>query len=143
MRIEVINDIRKLIKDDQTTVNVSNGQIIMYTGIYYKIINDIDYLAKIETLFIGKIECDKCTPHDGLTGIYVDPLYIYDKLNSEWKKIKEYKFTNSLYFVYPHLLQLPHFYSTKYPLDFLHTCINRNLDEFLHITSEFTLDEII
>jgi len=155
MRIETTYNSRKLIKDSNynkrdneddnkgNEVNISNGEIIKYTGIYYKIINDIDYYAKVETAFIGKIECEKSTPHDGLTGIYVKPLYIWDKLNSKWKKIKEYKFPTNVYFLYPHLLQLPNRESSKYPLYFLHTCENTNLDEYLHVTEEFKLDEII
>ena len=143
MKIEVTYNSRKLIKDNGTEVNINNSEIIMYTGIYYKIINDIDRLAKIETRFIGKIECEKTTPHDGITGIYISPLYIWDILNNEWKKITEYKLPTNIYFLYPHLLQLPNCYSSKYPLYFLHTCENTNLDQYLHVTKEFTLDEII
>ena len=43
------NNNRLLIKDNVERVNINNGDIIEYTGIYYKTINDI---IRIYTFFV-------------------------------------------------------------------------------------------
>jgi len=132
---------RTLIKDDsdEAEVNISDGQIIQYTGIYYKTINDISEIAKIETQFIGVIETKRYRYDLGITGIYVKPLYIWDILNYQWRKIVNYKCPMSKYFYYPHLLSLPKTNSFNIPLYFLHTCQNTSLDNFINVTKDFTL----
>jgi len=52
MKIEWELNNRILIKDNDEKVNISDGQIIQYTGIYYKTINNIIDLVEIETTFI-------------------------------------------------------------------------------------------
>jgi hypothetical protein len=140
MIIIIENNNRILIKDNKEKININDGSIIQYTGIYYKIINDIIEMVKIETTFIGSVECDKYIHYSGICGIYVKPLYIWDKINNEWKKIINYKPPTNKYFLYPHLLIIPtHLNYGSYQLYFLDTCINKSLDEFINITTTITL----
>ena len=55
MKIRKINNKRELVKDDGKIVNISDGDIIQYKGIYYKKINEIINFAEFETMFIGII----------------------------------------------------------------------------------------
>jgi hypothetical protein len=147
MKIFIQNNKRILLKDINKEVgenineeiDVSNGQIIEYTGIYYKEINDIVDIVEIETTFIGIIQEHKANHNDGIIGIYVKPLYIWSKINGEWYKIVNMKLPDKKYFLYPHLLILPHHYYNYHPLYYLHTCYNTTLDEFKDITKTFEL----
>ena len=53
MQIIINNNKRILIKNNNDKININNGNIIEYTGIYYKTINDIVNTVEIETKFIG------------------------------------------------------------------------------------------
>ena len=133
------NNQRVLVKDDDTEVNVNDGDIIQYTGIYYKTINDIVSMVEIETTFVGVIECERSRYDEGITGIYIIPLYIWDIINSEWNKIIDFNSPTTKYFLYPHLLVLPEMHYNYHPLYFLHTCENKTLDDFTDVIKTFTL----
>ena len=133
------NNYRKLIKDNNEEININDGDIIEYTGYYYKTVNDIVRTAEIKTYFIGKIDTYR-SEKDIITGIYIIPIYIYDNINNEWKKIINYTNPKTKYFLYPHLLMLPEYYYNYQPLYFLDTCKNISLDDFKDITKEFYLD---
>lgn len=140
MKIQLELNNRILIKDNDEKVNISDGQIIQYTGIYYKTINDIIDIVEIETTFIGAIICEKYRFDSGILGIYLEPLYIWDKLNSEWNKIINYEhYHKHKYSLYPHLLMLPNHFYHFHPLYFLHTCENKTLNEFNNVNKTFTL----
>jgi len=139
MKIVFEQNNRILIKDNNEKIKVNNNDIIEYTGIYYKKLDTISEFAEIQTIFIGKIETYRGDTI-GITGIYIIPLYIWDNLKREWYKIANYQAPKyKEYFVYPHLLMLPEKDYHYKPLYFLHTCKNRSLDEFYHITKEFYL----
>jgi len=138
MKIQLELNNRILIKDNDEKVNISDGQIIQYTGIYYKTINHIINIVEIETTFIGVIICEKYRFNTGILGIYLEPLYIWDKLNSEWNKIINYENYHK-YSLYPHLLILPNYFYHFHPLYFLHTCENKTLNEFNNVNKTFTL----
>ena len=135
MQIIIEDNNRVLVKNNEKII-VNNGSIIEYTGIYYKIINDIIKMVEIETTFIGEVECEK-SKFDTIEGIYIKPLYIWDKNNNEWKKIINYTPPIDKYFYYPHLLMLSDIYYHNLPLYYLHTCKNRSLNEFKNITKTF------
>jgi hypothetical protein len=140
MRIEREHKNLILIKENGERVDINDGAIIEYTGIYYKKRNDVLERDKIETKFIGRIECEKYAQNAGGThGIYVNPLYIWDHTENEWKQIINYKFPQTKYFLYPHLLTLPEYIYNDYALDFLHTCKNADLNEFTNIKNTFDL----
>jgi hypothetical protein len=126
MYFESKNNNRYLIKNN-TEINVSDKQIVKYTGIYYN--------NESETKFIGIIEtCKGSLKYDtntfSIDGIFIKPLYI--RLDNYWYKIINYKepqYPNK-YFNYPHLLALAESnvcYAYK-PLNFLHTIENFNDD---------------
>jgi hypothetical protein len=99
------NGNRVLSNDEEEDIYVNDGNIIRYTGMYHKIINDIVKDVKIETTFIGKVVCEKYRHDEGIVGIYVEPLYIFNMMYDEWNKIINYKPPNgNKYFLYPHLL---------------------------------------
>lgn len=136
------NNSRVLIKENGTEVNVNDGDIIQYTGIYYKTIRDIVETVKIETGFIGVIEACKYTHDNGIMGIYVKPLYIWDMMNSEWYKLVNLNPPRQKYFLYPHLLMMfkYNYYPSVYnPLYFLDTCENKSLDKFVNVKKTFNL----
>jgi hypothetical protein len=146
MTIIIKNNNRILIKENGTEVNISDGEIIQYSGIYYKTINDIVKIVKIETTFIGVVEICRYKYDTGIEGIYVKPLYIWDTMNNEWYKIINLKPPKKKYFVYPHLLlstQYNNYPSCYYPLYFLNTCENKSLDEFSYIHKVFNLQSFI
>ena len=116
MRIDFINGHRVLIKDYET-INIDDGSIITYSGIYYKIVNDIVHKAEIKTRFIGEIDTYR-SDITGFTGIYVKPLYIWNELKYKWNKIANYTRPTTKHFEYPHLLMLP---EASYHGNFLHT----------------------
>jgi hypothetical protein len=130
------NGRRILHKDNHEEVNIHDNDIIQYTGIYYTPveIQNIATYNKIETLFIGKVETYRSNYESGIKGIYVTPLYIWNKIDNEWNKMIETKPVPYKYFLYPHLLLLPEYTYHYHPLYFLHTCENKNLCDFTHIT---------
>ena len=131
---------RILLKDSKEEININDNHIISYTGIYYKSSNEIAPMTEIQTSFIGIIECDKYRYDEGITGIYVKPLYIWDKIMYEWKKIINYENPKKKYFYYPHLLSLPKLYSTDFlPICNLNTCINVDLKDYENIDKTFDL----
>jgi hypothetical protein len=135
------NNNRVLIKDNDEKVNINNGDIIEYTGIYYKTINDIVSTVEIQTSFIGSVDFSRSTTDTGIEGIYVKPLYIQDNIRHEWNKIVNYKPREDMSFLYyPHLLLLPGVYHENFPLYFLHTCKNKRLGDYIHIRKCFALD---
>ncbi len=132
---------RILHQDNGDLVNINNGSIIQYTGIYYKNINEIVKMVEIRTSFIGSVDWGRTKTDTGFTGIYVKPLYIYDNIRSEWNKVVNFKPRDDPSFVYyPHLLLLPDIYSTDFPLYFLHTCKNVKLEDYSNIYKCFSLD---
>ena len=128
MRIIIKNNTRVLLKDGGDEVYINDGDIIMYTGMYHKTINDIIKTVKIESTFIGKVVCERYRHDEGIVGIYVEPLYIFNMMYDEWNKIINYKPPNgNKYVEYPHLLLV------KEPHCFTFTK-NMELDEFKLVT---------
>jgi len=139
MKIIIKNNCRILVKDNGNEVNINDGDVVEYNGIYYKYIeNEIANVFGIETAFVGIVESERSN-QDGFQGIYIKPLYIWSIVGREWMKINDYKFPNQKYFLYPHLLMLPETHYHFRPLYFLHTCKNRALSDFNNITKEFSL----
>ena len=136
------NKNRILKKYNGEQVNINNGDIIQYTGIYYKTINDIVKVVEIETDFVGVVDFGKTTNDINFTGIYVKPLYIRDNIKNEWNKIASFiPTTDESFLYYPHLLMLPEqSCDSGFPLDFLHTCVNVKLDKFSDVYKCFSLD---
>jgi hypothetical protein len=142
MEIIVKNNNRILIKENNTEINISDGDIIQYNGIYYKHINDIVDTVNIETKFIGIVETCRSRYDTGIQGIYVKPLYIWNTIDKEWYKIIDFDIPITKYFFYPHLLMLPqynYYPSCYYPLYLLDTCENTSLDKFINIHKTFSL----
>ena len=135
------NNKRILTKYNGDQVNINNGDIIQYTGIYYKTINDIVKMVEIETEFVGLVDFGKTTNNINFKGIYVKPLYIKDNIKNEWNKIVSFEpRTDESFLYYPHLLMLPEQPDVSgFPLEFLHTCENVKLDKFSDIYKCFSL----
>ena len=74
MKIIDKNNTRILIKDDNSEINISNGQFIKYKGIYYK---NNSNLEDIETTFYGIIESSRYRYDIGITGIYRTFIYVF------------------------------------------------------------------
>lgn len=145
--IEDFRGIRTLFIPDTRTiqtklmVNVNDGEIVKYTGIYYKPGENInDMPQEIEATFIGKVECQRYRYDSGITGIYIIPIYVYLSLsfsedknseNVKWHKITNYRSPINKYFYYPHLLMLPQHNCHYKPLHFTHTIENISLEDFL------------
>lgn len=123
------NGDRVLIKDNNEKVYVNDGDTIQYTGIYYKTINDIVKTVDIETTFIGKILMEKFRHSDGIIGIYVKPLYIWNIMRERWNKIVNYKPPENKYFLYPHLLLVSSSFEQRGLKNSLHMCENIHLDD--------------
>jgi len=139
MKIVIKDNKRILEHENHNDVFINDGDIIMYTGIYYKKIFDIaEDIAEIRTRFIGKIDTYR-EDRTGITGIYIAPLYIWDNLNNDWCKILDYQYPTTKYFVYPHLLMLPETDYHYKPIYTLHTCENCDLDKYKDITKTFCL----
>jgi len=142
MKIIDKNNTRILIKNDNSEINISDGQFIKYTGIYYKNSSNPE---DIETSFYGIVECSRYRYDTGTTGIYIEPLYIF--LNNEWLKIINYTKPIKKYFVYPHLLMLPNISHYCKPLYFLDTIENLdNLSEHLcifNVENTITLESMM
>jgi hypothetical protein len=136
------NKNRILKKYNGEQVNINNGDIIQYTGIYYKTINDIVKMVEIETDFVGVVDFGKTTNDINFTGIYVKPLYIRDNIKNEWNKIASFTpSTDESFLYYPHLLMLPdETCDSEFTLDVLHTCKNVKLDNFSSVYKCFSLD---
>lgn len=133
MKIIVNNNERHLIKNNNDIIKINDGEIIQYTAIFYRNIND-----NIETKFIGIVETHRYRVDIEITGIYVKPLYIW--YNDEWNKIINFKSPTQKYFLYPHLLMLPQHNYVYRPLHFLHTCESISLDEFVNITKTLEIN---
>jgi len=129
---------RILLNDNLEEINISDNNIIQYTGYYYKLVNDIVKYAKIKTIFIGIIESERYNYETGINGIYVKLLYIWSDIDSDWFCVK-YEEPLTKYFLYPHLLSLPYLNENKNPLYFLNTCKNINIEDFTDITKEYFL----
>ena len=129
MKIILDIGIRTLIKDDNAMLRINDGDIVKYTGIYYQ--SDTNNITPLQTElpFIGKIWGERSRYDTGITGIYIDPLYVF-YVDNKWHKIINYKLPNKKYFYYPHLLMLPDATYNFQPLYFLHTIENISLDEF-------------
>ena len=141
MKIIVKNYKRILVKDDGLEVNIDDGEVVQYNGVYYNCIkNEIYDVFEKETIFVG-IVLTKRSSEDIIQGIYIKPLYIWSILNSEWLKINDYKPPVTKYFLYPHLLMLPEMYYNYKPLYFLNSCRNIQLSDFNSITKEFSLNK--
>ena len=138
MQIKIINDHRVLVKDYDETVNIDDGEIITYPGIYYKTINDIVHKAEIQTMFIGKVETYR-SDSNGITGIYVEPLYIWNELKYEWNKIANFTRPTSRYFEYPHLLMLPNTQYSGPCLKVLESVRNTESSIYENVTTLFNL----
>ena len=138
MKIIINNNTRILIKDDNKEINITNGQIIQYIGIYYKNANDIHNMICIETVFIGTVFSERYRYDDGITGIYITPLYLL--LDREWHKIINFKNPEQKYFKYPHFLKLSSCDYTYNALDYLHTCINISLNDFTDVNKTIELE---
>jgi hypothetical protein len=66
---------------------INDGEIIKYTGVYYLPEPNNSIPLEIETTFIGKIECERYSHTNGISGIYINPLYIlYDDQSSPGNK---------------------------------------------------------
>ena len=135
MKIIIKYDNRLLIKDDKTEININDGVIVKYTGIYYK------KSKPSEQQFIGLIETQRSI-EDTITGIYIKPIYIYN--DDKWNKIINYKEPiYNQYFSYPHLLMLPNIYYHHLPLYFLHTIENiimYTTNEYYNTTNTIELE---
>lgn len=144
MKITFDLNTRTLVKDDNTTHTINDGSIVKYTGMYYQTNSGNIIPIQTETLFIGKIHCHRYRYNEGITGVYIHPLYIY--YNDKWYKIINYKDPYTKYFYYPHLLMLPNTYYNFQPLYYLHTLENISLYEFEKNTpniGEMELDYIV
>jgi hypothetical protein len=124
---------RVLLQDNDKEIDISDGQIVKYEGNNYKSI-----FEKIETYFIGKVVNHRSNFEDGVTGIYLEPLYIL--IDNEWCKISNYEQPKSKYFYYPHLLMLPNIYYHHVPIYSLHTIENENLNNFSNVTKNYSLE---
>jgi hypothetical protein len=129
---------RILVKDSKEEININDNNIISYTGVYYKTINEITRIAEVKTTFIGIIECERYRFDKGIIGVYVKPLYIWDNIYGEWKKIINYENPKKKYFYYPHLLSL-HKNDDYKELNYFHTCKNENLNDYENIEKTFDL----
>lgn len=123
---------RILINDANQELDISDGSIIQYTGIYYT------PEKEIETQFIGKIETSRANSKE-TTGIYIVPLYLWNNNTFEWLKIDNYQPPKNKYFLYPHLLMLPNIVYHCHPLYFLHTCQSANFNDYEKITKTTSL----
>ena len=135
MKIIIKNNNRLLVKDDDSEVNIDDGDVVEYNGVYYNVFEQ-------ETKFVGIVTSQKYG-NNIIQGIYIKPIYIWSIVNCEWLKINDYKPPVTKYFLYPHLLMLP---EIDYPnpnkyLYFLNSCRNIQLSDFNSITKEFSLSK--
>jgi len=63
MKIIIKNNYRILVKDDGSEININDGYVVQYIGVYYKHIeNEISNIAnifEIEIKFIGIVETER------------------------------------------------------------------------------------
>lgn len=135
----IIKNNKRILINTNKEIDISDGEIIKYEGIYYKKINDIIETIEISTIFIGIVETHRSEYNTGIIGIYIKPLYIFNILNNEWNKIINYESPKTKYFLYPHLLILPDADYNYHPLKLLHTCEIESLNNFINITKTFSL----
>ena len=143
MKIDNIIYNRILIKDDNSSVNITDGSIIKYVANYYVKNPDSPYSPHIfETEFVGKVECIR-SDIDGAAGIYVSPLYILYK--EQIHRIINYKHTNpsGKYFYFPHLLMLPEKEYHYYPIYTLHTVENTTLDKYDYVVKTIDIKDLM
>lgn len=134
--IEIIeNENNRILKiDGKADVNISNNIFIQYTAILYK------KNKKIETSFIGNIECVRYHHDVGNVGIYVIPLYVL--YCDEWHKVINLRPPTNKYFLYPHLLIDPDCYIQYYqPLYFLDTVVNIKISDMIINSKTIDLEE--
>ena len=74
----------RLIKDDYTQINISEGNTIKYKANYYVNTKHSVYHPFIETDFIGIVDCLRITNGE-IIGIYINPTFVY--YDNEWNKI--------------------------------------------------------
>ena len=141
MKIELQGNQLILKKDDNSEVDISDGEIIRYSAIYYKKITDdiIDYKAEIHTVFIGKVHCNKFHFETGHQGVFVDPLYIWSNIHCKWYKIINLEKPKVKYFSYPHLLLLPNIDCNYKSIQTLDSCEKVDLNDFSHVTDTIEL----
>jgi hypothetical protein len=125
-----------ILQKDREEIDISEKAILQYTGIYYNPLSNND---RIETDFIGVVECHRKRNEIDIEGIYVKPLYILNPFTKKWNRILKIKPIDNKYFLYPHQLLLPECYHHAYPLYNLHTCKNVYLQDFLHIIETFDI----
>ena len=142
MKIIIQNSNRILLKENNEEVNINDNEIILYSGIYYKSLIEIAPMAEVETYFVGIIECERYIHDEGITGLFIKPLYIWDKIILEWKKIINYKNPTKKYFYYPHLLSLPEQQTDFLPIYNFTTVKNVDLKEYENIEKTFDLQII-
>ena len=131
MKIILREGKRILIQDDGKEVDISDMSIIEYTGIYYSNRTEFDHnVEETEKLFIGIVECERSRYDEGIQGIYLRPMYLWNQEIKKWQRIANYTPPSSKYFLYPHLLMLPEQYYHYRPLYFLHTCKAWNREEY-------------
>jgi hypothetical protein len=131
---------RILIKDNNESIDISNGVIVKYVAILYKKISADIFSDKneIKTKFIGRIERHRSKYYEGITGIYIVPLYVQH--NNEWCKIMNYTRPSHKYFFYPHLLMCPNSYYHFKPLYYLHTIEPVYIDDVSNCEKEYYLE---
>ena len=89
-------------------------------------------------MFIGKVETYR-SDSNGITGIYVEPLYIWNELKYEWNKIANFTRPTSRYFEYPHLLMLPNTQYSGPCLKVLESVRNTESSIYENVTTLFNL----
>jgi hypothetical protein len=139
MKIILDCNTRILIKDNNDQLDISDGNTILYKGLYYKKKDNNFNYDGIETKFIGIIECERYKHDEGIQGIYIKPTFIFNNELNKWYKIANYESPKNKYFLYPHLLMLPNQYYHYKPLYFLHTCESVNFNDLDNIIETFNL----
>ncbi len=129
------DEARKLIKDDNTQIQIGDKQLVEYKGFHYKSYQN-GFLSMC-TKFIGLVECPKIKNYETV-GIYIKPMYVLS--DNQWYKIINYIEPTTKYFLYPHLLLLPDEYYNYKPLYTLHTV--KNISELPNTSLEIELEEL-
>jgi hypothetical protein len=142
MQLFKINNTLTLHKENGQLVKVDEGNIIKYTARYYNDTSNLQDFTYTPTQFIGIVSNYRFNQDEGYTGIYVRPLYVWNKNESDWNKIINLpRYPPHKYFVYPHLLMLPEFYYCFHPLPFLHTCENVLLKDYTHVVRTMDIEQ--
>jgi hypothetical protein len=135
MFITDYNEARRLIKDDNTQIQIGDKQLVEYKGFQHSR-NENGFLS-ICTIFIGVVECPKIKNYETV-GIYIKPMYVL--IDNQWHKIINYVEPRTKYFLYPHLLVLPDEYYNYKPLYTLDTI--KNISELPNTSLEIELEEL-